>query len=72
MKTGKSIVELATEIARQADTKKDYIVPTQFLTAERNDNVPGRIAVAFTNHARPYPGRRTPRDSRQVLPAPAE
>ena len=29
MKTAKSIVELATEIQRQSESKKDFIVPTQ-------------------------------------------
>lgn len=48
MKTGRSIVELATEIQRQSDTKKDYVVPTQLLKAEVIDG-PGRVALAFTN-----------------------
>jgi hypothetical protein len=38
MKTAKSIIELATEIQRQSESKKDFIVPTQVAQVEINGN----------------------------------
>ena len=38
MKTAKSIIELATEIQRQSESKKDFIVPTQVAAVEINGN----------------------------------
>lgn len=40
MKTGKTLVELAQEIERQAASKKDYIAPARKLTMELEENVP--------------------------------
>ncbi|NJO94447.1 MAG: hypothetical protein HC820_09205 [Hydrococcus sp. RM1_1_31] len=31
MKTGKTLIELATEIQRQAESKRDYVAPTNLL-----------------------------------------
>lgn len=40
MKQGKSLVELAQEIERQAKAKVDYVAPTQALSMVLEDNVP--------------------------------
>jgi 3-oxoacyl-ACP reductase-like protein len=37
MKTGKSIVELATEIQRQAEAKRDFVVDTAALQMVANE-----------------------------------
>ena len=38
MKNGKSLVELAQEIQRQMDAKKDFIVPDKGLTVYTHEN----------------------------------
>lgn len=40
MKTGKTLVELATEIQRQAELKRDLVVPTGLMCMTYVDNVP--------------------------------
>jgi hypothetical protein len=42
MKTGKSLIELATEIQRQAETKKDYIVSTKHMEVQVEETDAGR------------------------------
>jgi hypothetical protein len=37
MKTGKSLVELATEVQRQAESKRDYLVPTSQMKVVETD-----------------------------------
>ena len=54
MKTAKSIVELATEIQRQSESKKDFIVPTQSAQVVCNGNqqiVFDNTAYDLTDHA---------------------
>lgn len=59
MKTGKTLVELAQEIERQAASKKDYIAPARKLTMELEENapvlmmqngVPQRLGITGTAH----------------------
>ena len=47
MKTARSITELATEIQRQSESKKDFIVPTQAAQVIVN----GAQQIAFDNIA---------------------
>lgn len=47
MKTGKTIVDLAAEIMRQAESKKDYLVNTADLKASTASN--GEIALGFSD-----------------------
>ena len=69
MKSGKTLVELATEITRRAEAKKDYIVPTKNIVmsggvdstllhfgdhaAEPNNYAHGQLAV-YTGIPKPY------------------
>ena len=52
MKTGKSLLELATELQRIEGAKKDYVVPTELLRAEVTQEEKPRVGLAFTNGAR--------------------
>jgi len=46
MKTGMNLVEMAQELSRIAETKKDYIVPVEKMTAVVKDN---KVALQFEN-----------------------
>lgn len=54
MKQGKSIIELATEIARQNETKRDYVADTRAIemqiNATRRENGAADAAVIYTPH----------------------
>ena len=56
MKKGRNLVDLAKELQRQMETKKDYIVPTSMMTfaVDANrlhiDNVNGDSDVGMTDH----------------------
>lgn len=46
MKTGKTLVELATELQRQAETKRDFLAPTSALALVADDNFgPGEMQM---------------------------
>lgn len=56
MKTGKTLQELAAEIMRQAETKKDYVAPLDMVTMAAKDGTPtlhieGRGAFGITDIA---------------------
>lgn len=55
MKTGKSLVELATEIERQAKAKQDYIADTRTLSVVVNDE--NAVRLVGTQIASPMPIR---------------
>lgn len=46
MKNGKSLMELAQELTRVKESARDFVVPTEKLVAEVNEN---RLALSFTN-----------------------
>jgi hypothetical protein len=52
MKTGKTLTELAAEIERQQNAKKDYVVPTEKISfvIDDVDNKPAGIRMAFGDH----------------------
>ncbi len=53
MKQGKSLVEMAQELSRIAETKKDYIVPVEKMQAVVKDE---KLAIQFENgHVNQYP-----------------
>jgi hypothetical protein len=53
MKTGMNLVEMATELSRIAETKKDYIVPVEKMQAVVKDD---KLAIEFENgHINQYP-----------------
>jgi len=56
MKSGRTILDLATEITRQANTKRDFVAPTTQLTMTVNDKTPelkvnGHGSFALRSHA---------------------
>ncbi len=51
MKQGKSIIELATEIERQAKTKRDFVVPTNKMLASVSDQ--GQVQIGIHNGGNP-------------------
>lgn len=52
MKTGKSLTELAQEIQRQMDAKKDFLAPTNKLTAVVDD---GAVKLQIADQGAPFP-----------------
>ena len=53
MKTGKSITELAQEIQRQADSKRDFLVSTQDLRVDATPGLPVRLVVSGADDLAP-------------------
>lgn len=47
MKTGKSLVELATEIERQAETKRDFVADTRKVEMNIDPEAPGPSLILF-------------------------
>lgn len=67
MKTGRTLQDLAAELARQHDTRRDYVAPTQKLALEAVDarpqedgeaprDVPRTVALAGINGSMPING----------------
>ncbi len=52
MSKGKTLTQLATEIERQRDSKKDYIADTRALLMDSNNIVLGGDHYPLTNHAK--------------------
>lgn len=50
MKKGKSLVDLSAEIVRQADAKRDFVVPTQKMKMKFEDE---KLELAFGDHRFP-------------------
>jgi hypothetical protein len=48
MKTGMNLVEMATELSRIAETKKDYIVPVEKMQAVVKDD---KLAIRIRERA---------------------